>query len=76
VGDKLVSMSVPQNLAEMLDNWADCSEENIEWCLLCDRPIRCANDMIQDSNTHNCTEGRRLRSISEWSARSFVPVHC
>jgi hypothetical protein len=47
---------------EMLDNWVACPDENVGWCLLCDGPIRSAQDLIPNSDTHNCPEGLRLES--------------
>jgi hypothetical protein len=35
----------------MLDHWASCAEENVGWCLLCDGPIRTAEDLIPETNT-------------------------
>jgi hypothetical protein len=57
---KMVPIRFPPNLMEMLENWENCPEENVGWCLLCDGPIRNEADMIPDSNTHNCPEGLRL----------------
>jgi hypothetical protein len=50
----------PENLWEMLQNWEDCSEENVGWCLLCDRPIHSEKDIIPKTNIHRCPEGIRL----------------
>jgi hypothetical protein len=57
---KIVPIRFPENIDEMLDNWASSLEENVGWCLLCDGPIGSEKDMIQNSNTHNYPEGRRL----------------
>jgi hypothetical protein len=59
---KLVPVQFPPNIMEMLDNWGSCPEENVGWCLLCDGPIRSAQDLIENTNTHNCPEGLRLES--------------
>jgi hypothetical protein len=53
----LVPIRFPPNLEEMLDNWESCPDENVGWCLLCDGLIRSAQDLIPNSNTHNCPEG-------------------
>ena len=45
---------------EMLENWESCPDENAGWCLLCDGPIRNAQDLIENSNTHNCPDGLKL----------------
>ena len=39
-----------------------CPEENVGWCLLCDGPIRSAQDLIPNTNTLNCPEGLKLES--------------
>ena len=57
---KLVPIQFPPNMMEMLDHWEGCPDENVGWCLLCDGPIRSAQDLIPNSNTHNCPEGVRL----------------
>jgi hypothetical protein len=59
---KLVPIQFPPNIMEMLDNWESCPEANVGWCLLCDAPIRSAQDLIPNSNTHNCPEGLKLES--------------
>jgi hypothetical protein len=58
--NKMVPIEFPENIEEMLDNWASCAEENVGWCLLCDGPIRSAQDLIPKTNTHNRPEGLRL----------------
>jgi hypothetical protein len=55
------SISFSQVIAKMFNGLESCPQENAEWCLLCDRPIRNGEDLIQHSNTHNCPEGLRLR---------------
>lgn len=57
---KMVRVRFPENIAEMLDNWTSCAEENVGGCLLCDGPIRSENEIMPTGNTHNCTEGLRL----------------
>ena len=58
----LVPIRFPPNLEEMLDNWEGCPDENVGWCLLCDGPIRSAEDLIPNTSTHNCQEGLKLES--------------
>jgi hypothetical protein len=41
------------SIAEMIDNWKSCPDEDVGWCLLCDGPIRSENDIMPNSNTHN-----------------------
>jgi hypothetical protein len=59
---KMVPIQFPANLEEMLENWESCANENVGWCLLCDGPIRTEQDLIENTNTHNCPEGLRLES--------------
>ena len=59
---KMVPIQFPPNLMEMLGNWRSCPEENVGWCLLCDGPIRSAQDLIPNTNTLNCPEGLKLES--------------
>ena len=58
--NKMVPIKFPENIDEMLNNWESCPEENVGWCLLCDRPIHTEKDMIPKTNTHNCAQGLRL----------------
>jgi hypothetical protein len=60
MNNKMGSIRFLQNIADMLDNWESCAEENVGWCLLCDGPIRSAQDLIQNSNAHTCPEIFRL----------------
>jgi hypothetical protein len=60
--NKTVAVRFPPNLMEMLDNWVACPDDNVGWCLLCDGPIRSAQDLIPNSNTHNCPAGLKLES--------------
>jgi hypothetical protein len=57
---KMVPIQFSPNLEEMLENWESCPDENVGWCLLCDGPIRSAQDLIENTNTHNCPEGLKL----------------
>jgi hypothetical protein len=59
---KMTPIEFPANIEEMLDNWASRAEEKVGWCLICDGPITSAQDLIENSNTHNCPAGRRLES--------------
>jgi hypothetical protein len=62
MNNKMVSIRFPENIEEMLENWESCPDENVGWCLLCDGPIRTGQDLIENTNTHNCPEGLRLES--------------
>jgi hypothetical protein len=56
----MVPIQFPPNMMEMLHNWQLCPDESVGWCLLCDGPIRSAQDLIPNTNTHNCPEGLKL----------------
>jgi hypothetical protein len=60
LGGRAVPIQFPQNIAEMIDNWENCPDEDVGWYLLCDGPIRSENGIMPNSNTHNCTEGLRM----------------
>jgi hypothetical protein len=62
---EMVPIQFPANLEEMLDNWETCPDENVGWCLLCDGPVRTAQDLIE---TPTLTIARR---VSSWN-----PVSC
>jgi hypothetical protein len=59
-GDDRVPIQIPDNMEEMLLNWASYSGPSVGWCLLCDGPILTENDLIPGTNTHNCAEGQSL----------------
>jgi hypothetical protein len=58
--NEMMPIRFPENIEEMLHNWASCAEANVGWCLLCDGPIRSEKDLIPNSNTHNCPAGLKL----------------
>ena len=60
--DDWVPLDPTPNLMEMLERWANSTEPNIGWGLLCDQPIRCIDDLIPETNTHDCPEGRALEA--------------
>jgi hypothetical protein len=60
---KLVPVHFPANIEEMLENWESCADENVGWCLLCDGPIRTAQDLIENTDTHICRKGLSWNSV-------------
>lgn len=60
--DDWVPIEFPPNLMEMMEAWITSTEPNIGWCFLCNCPIKCANDLIPCTNTHDCPEGRALET--------------
>lgn len=55
-----VPVQTPPNFEEMFQRWIECEEQNVGWCMLCDAPICSADDLISDTNTHNCAMGREF----------------
>lgn len=55
-----VPIQIPHNFEEMVTAWVRCEEPNIGWCFMCNRPIRSADDLINETATHDCERGRRL----------------
>lgn len=64
-----VPIQLPQNLDQMLQNWIESEEPNVGWCLLCDQPIRSAEDLLPGTSTHDCTAGRALEERIESSVQ-------
>ena len=58
VNDDWVPIQAPDNLEEMLAAFVNDQEEKVGWCLLCNSAIRTENDMIPNTNTHDCEKGR------------------
>ena len=59
-GADWVPLQPPNNMEEMLLNWANYQGPKVGWCLLCDQPILREEDFIPETNTHNCPEGQRF----------------
>jgi hypothetical protein len=55
-----VPIEVPEGFDEMLGHWAQSDQPTVGWCLLCDRAIVSADDLIPGTSTHNCEAGRAL----------------
>lgn len=72
-----VPIRIPHNLEEMVAAWVRCEEPNIGWCFMCNRPIRSADDLINETATHDCERGRRLeeqaRATEEAEQRERAP---
>jgi hypothetical protein len=58
MNDKMVPIQFPPNSLDMLEAWTTSDEPNVGWCLLCNRPIESESDLIPETNTHDCPEGR------------------
>jgi hypothetical protein len=61
MNDKMVPIQFPPNFLDMLDAWSTSDEPNVGWCLRCNRPIKSEDDLIPETNTHNCFEARASR---------------
>jgi hypothetical protein len=63
-------IQIPDNLAEMFQNWTNDPEANIGWCLLCNSAICTKDDLIPGTTTHNCAEGWALEDKPrEWQRK-------
>lgn len=62
IPDDWVPVQVPKNLEEMYTRWKDYQSQCVGWCLLCDQPIVSEDDLIPNSNAHNCARGRALEA--------------
>jgi hypothetical protein len=75
-----VPIEFPPNLMEMMEAWLTTDEPNVGWCFLCNQPIKCEDDLIPESNTHNCPEGRALEethnSLVAGKSRKSQPNQC
>ena len=60
--DDWVRIEFPPNLMDMMEAWRTSTEPSIGWCLLCNRPIKCEDDLIPETNTHDCQEGRAFEA--------------
>ena len=65
-----VPIQASPNLEQMYQNWIDCDEPNIGWCLMCNSPIRSADDLIPGTSSHNCEAGRALEERIRGEAES------
>jgi hypothetical protein len=78
--DDWVPIEFPPNLMEMMEAWITSTEPNVGWCLLCNRPIKCKDDLIPDTNTHDCPEGRAFeeshKSVVSGKSRTSQPKPC
>lgn len=57
-----VSIQIPDNLEEMLQNWNNDPGPNIGWCLICNSAIRTEDDLVPGTNLHNCVESGALEA--------------
>jgi hypothetical protein len=60
MNDKMAPIQFPPNFLDMLDAWTTSDEPTVGWCLLCNHLIKSEDDLIPETNTHDCLEGRAL----------------
>jgi hypothetical protein len=49
---------IPPEINQKLGEWAASERESIGFCCLCGNRIPTEGDLIPDTNTHDCAEGR------------------
>jgi hypothetical protein len=54
--NEMMPIQFPPNFEGLLDNWRSCPDENVGGCLLCDSPIRTAQDLIPNQQ-HSQLQG-------------------
>jgi len=64
-----VPIQFPDNFEAMVEAFANCTEERIGWCLLCNSPIHTEAGLIPGTSTHNCAAGRALEARIAEQAR-------
>jgi hypothetical protein len=78
--DDWVPLKFPPNLKEMTEAWIASTEPSVGWCLLCNRPIKSKNELIPQTNTHDCPEGRTFeeshKSLAAGLSRKGQPKPC
>jgi hypothetical protein len=52
---------IAPEIEERLSEWFASDRESIGFCCLCGNPIPTEDDLIPETNTHNCAEGRSFR---------------
>jgi hypothetical protein len=60
VNDKSVEIRFPENIIEIIDEWASSIEKGVGVCLLCGEVIHTEAELIPGTNTHDCPAGRSL----------------
>jgi hypothetical protein len=72
MSDKMVPIQFPPNLIEMTEAWMTSNEPNVGWCILCNRPIKSEEDLIPETNTHDCAEGRLFEATETRILRTIA----
>jgi hypothetical protein len=56
--DKTTEIQFPENIIEIINEWASSIERGVGVCLLCGCVIQTEAEFIPGTNTHNCSAGR------------------
>jgi hypothetical protein len=56
--DKSVRIQFPENVIEIIDEWANSIERGVGVCLLCGSVIQTEDAFIPGTSTHDCSAGR------------------
>jgi hypothetical protein len=76
VKDDWVPLEFPSpEIEEQLAEWFASRRGDVGFCFLCGRTIPTEDDMIPDTNTHNCPEGRALEARIQREGREAIDYH-
>jgi hypothetical protein len=59
--DKSIEIQFPENIIEIIDEWASSIEQGVGVCLLCGSVIYSEAEFIPGTSTHDCSAGRSLQ---------------
>jgi hypothetical protein len=60
--DRSVKIQFPENIIEIVEEWASSIEPGVGVCLLCGSVIHTEEEFIPGTSTHDCSAGRALSS--------------
>jgi hypothetical protein len=58
--DKSIEIRFPENIIEIVKEWASSIDHGVGVCLLCGEVIHAEAEFIPGTNTHDCPAGRSL----------------
>jgi hypothetical protein len=59
--DKSVRIRFPENIIEIVEEWASSVDHGVGVCLLCGNVIHTGAELIPGTSIHNCPAGRSLK---------------
>jgi hypothetical protein len=59
--DRSIQIQFPENIVEIIDEWARSIDHGVGVCLLCGNVIHTEAEFIPGTNTHDCSAGQSLR---------------